>query len=287
LVILIALISLAYAAPADDKKPVADSKPVEGAQNKEPAADEKKPVENSDAKKDDERKGLRWPLPNPVDEGDLMLHGSHLYDRVEELHKGKVEKEEDKMILSVGREYLRHVHDYIKKTPDFKILPDLCRDSVHLNSTTKRWVIRIHPSKQRWSEIFGSSNDGQQEKQPAAQNEQAKVDASQSKSNKQNDPIVPSNSTHENATDAPIEMMNRKDDFEAKREEHYKRVGDNFAHLLLKRYKKEKLEKEEIDYLAHWVGDESIHYGMMSIYCHEGENVEEITKRIGTFIEEK
>jgi len=220
-------------------------------------------------------------LPDPVDEGDLILHGSHLFDRVEELHKGKVEKEEDKMVLSVGREYLRRVHKYIEKTTDFKILPDLCRDSEHLNST-KRWEIRIRPTKQSRF-ISWLSTDGQQEKQSAAQPDQIQ----QAKNTKQNDPItIQSNSTHENVTDAPIEIDHRND-FETKREEYYKHVGNNFARLLMKKYRKEKLEKEEIDYLDHWIGEESIHWGMMGIYCHEGENVEEITKRIGTFIEEK
>jgi len=320
LIILIALIALATAAPIDDKKPA--EKPVSNQENKKPAADVEIKEEIVDIveikEKPDERKGLRWPLPDPIDEGDLILHGSHLFDRVEELHKTKVETEEDKMILSVGRDYLRRVHEYIKKTPDFKILPDLCRDSDHLNST-KRWEIRIRPTifvsetvtYIEW--VFGPSTDGQQQKQSAHQPDQ--IQGAPAKNTKQNDPIVfpsnsthenvtdtpsnstdivtdtpivlPSNSSHENVTDFPMIDMNRKDDFETKRDEYYKHVGNNFAHLLLKKYRKEKLDKEEIDYLDHWSNEESIHYGMMGIYCHEGENIEEITKRMGILIDEK
>jgi len=188
----------------------------------------------------------------------------------------------DKMVLSVGREYLRRVHEYIKKTPEFQILPVLCRDSERLNST-KRWEIRARPQSRFAVDIF-ESTDGQQEKQPT-QNEQPQNDAIQPKDTKQNDPIVPSNSTHENATEIPIEAGKN---FEVIDREFYNRMGDNFARVLLKRYRNEKLEKEEIEYMDRWLCEESVHYGFMGIYCHEGENVEELTKRIGTFlIEEK
>jgi len=306
LVILIALIALAVAAPAE-KKPAEDKKPVEKTDDKKPAADDKKPLEKVDEKKekkDEERKGLQWPLPDPDNEGDLMLHGSHLFDRVEELHKGKSEKDEDKMILHVGREYLRRVHKYIEKTTDFKILPVLCRDSERLNST-RRWEIRTRPANQRgWFNTFFPgidnlipglpSTDDQPETQSAqvgqaAQSAKQQNDATQSKGTKQNDPIVPSNSTHENATENTNATVSAKErpNFEAVDDEYHKRMGDNFARVLLKRYRKEKLEKEESEYLERWIGDESIHYGMMGIYCHEGENVKEITKRIATLIEDK
>jgi len=290
LVILIALIALAVAAPAE-KKPVEDKKPVD-----KPAADDKKPVEKpTEEKKDKEHKGLQWPLPDPDNEGDLMLHGAHLMDRVEELHKHKTDKEEDKMILSHGRDYLRRVHKYIEKATDFKILAVLCRDSERLNSTD-RWEIRTLPKDQRlpypW---FGASTDDQPEKQ-SAQTEQTQTskqqnDAKKAKDAKPIDPIVSSdNSTHENATE-DAHANNATDlerpNFEAINDEFYKRMGDNFARVLLKRFRKEKLEKEEIEYLNRWTGEESVHYGFMGIYCHDGENVKELTKRISVLIDEK
>jgi len=292
LVILIALIALAVAAPAE-KKPSEKNE-----NNKESAAnDEKKPVEKPEEKKDEERKGLQWPLPDPVDEGDLMLHGSHLFDRVEELHKAKVEKDEDKMVLSVGREYLRRVHKYIEKTTDFKVLPVLCRDTERMENSSDRWEIRILPGKPSRFNPWGSfATDGQTQKQQSTQTEQQATkqqnDAPPSKETKQqNDPIVSSNATHElngtensNATDI---FSKDHSEFDTIRKEYYKRMGDNFGRLLMKRYRKEKLEKEETEWLARWVSDESIHYGTMSIFCHEGENVKDITKRIATLINEK
>jgi hypothetical protein len=295
LVILIALIALAAAAPAE-KKPAEDKKVAEKNDNKSPAADDKKPAE----KKDEERKGLHWPLPDPDNEGDLMLHGAHLFDRVEELRKGKLEKDEDKMVLSVGREYLRRVHKFIEKTTDFKILPVLCRDSERMNSTD-RWQIRLRPTQTsfgNWLVDFfrgASSTDSQPEKQTVqveqGQTAKQQNDATQTKETKQNDPIVPSNSTHENVTEnvnATVVVPTKfGKNFEAVNDEYYERMGDNFARILMKRFRKEKLEQEETDYLARWSSDESIHYGMMGIYCNEGENVKELTKRISTFIDEK
>jgi len=286
LVILIALIALAASTPAEKK-------PAEKNENKESAAnDEKKPVEKVEEKKDEERKGLQWPLPDPVDEGDLMLHGSHLFDRVEELHKAKVDKDEDKMVLSVGREYLRRVHKYIEKTTDFKVLPVLCRDSERMSNSSERWEIRILPGKQTRFNPWGFATDGQTQKQQTEQVQATKQqnDAPPSKETKQNDPILPSNSTHElNVTENSnaTEISKDHSQFDTIRKEYYKRMGDNFGRLLMKRYRKEKLEKDETEWLARWVSDESIHYGMMSIFCHEGENVKDITKRIATFINEK
>jgi len=234
----------------------------------------KRILETPEAAKNEEHKGLQWPLPDPDNEGDLILHGAHLFDRVEELHKGKLEKDEDKMILSVGREYLIRVLKYIEKTTDFKILPELCLDSRRLNST-KRWEIRIRPGEEGlwlppWSypspPVSKRSTDNQEN--PPIQSEQAQ------------DPIVPSNSIHENGTETD-------GNFEVVNEEFYKRMGDNFARLLLKKYRKEELEMEFLEYLERWSSEESVHYGFMGIYCHEGENVEEIRKRISTFLDEK
>jgi len=288
LIILFALIALAVSTPAEKK-------PAEKNENKETAAnDEKKPAKKpAEDKKDEERKGLVWPLPDPIDEGDLMLHGAHLFDRVEELHKGKVDKEEDKMILSVGREYLRLVHKYIEKNTDFKIPSVLCRDSDRMNSTD-RWEIRLQPGKQQFNSWFNTDGQTQQKQSTQQQTEQKQNDAPQSKETKQNDPIVSSNSTHEsnvtenlNATEAPVSSSKDHPNFETIRKEYYKRMGDNFARVLLKRYRKEKLEKEESEYLNRWVAEESIHYGMMGIFCHDGENVKDITKRIATVINDK
>jgi len=279
LVILIALIALAAATPVEDKKTNDDQKVSEKSENKKPAADEKKVVKPEE-KKNEEHKGLQWPLPDPINEGDLMLHGAHILDRVEELRKKKLDNDMDKMIVSVGREYLRRVHEYVKKTTDFKILPDLCRDSERLNST-KRWEIRLRPIAEipRVRPNRATPTDGKSEKQIA-------------KDTHQNDPIVPFNTTHENATDnvnvtTENGTMNLVENFETRREDHYERMGENFARVLLKRYRKEKLEKEESEYLERWVSDESVHYGMMGIYCHNGENIKEITKRIKTVVDEK
>jgi len=291
LIILFALIALAVSTPAE-KKP---AEKAEKAENKETANDEKKPAKKpADDKKDDERKGLVWPLPDPIDEGDLMLHGAHLFDRVEELHKGKLDKEEDKMILSVGREYLRLVHKYIEKNTDFKIPSVLCRDSDRMNSTD-RWEIRLQPGKQQFNAWFNTDGQTQQKQQTEQQATKQQNDAAQSKETKQNDQIVPSNnSTHENVTEnlnatesSSVPSSKDHPNFETIRKEYYKRMGDNFARVLLKRYRKEKLEKEETEYLNRWVADESIHYGMMGIFCHDGENVKDITKRLATVINDK
>jgi len=291
LVILIALIALAVAAPAE-KKPVDDKKAAEKTEEKK-----KEAVEKPEEKKDEERKGLQWPLPDPDNEGDLMLHGAHLFDRVDELRKGKSDKDEDKMVLSVGREYLRRVHKYIEKNTDFKILSVLCRDSERLNSTD-RWEIRLHPQKR--PQFVFPSTDGQTEKQSTqteqvqGTKQQKQNDATQTKDTKQNDPIVASNnSTHENATEnanvnaTDAHVGKERPTFETINKEYYERMGDNFARVLMKRFRKEKMEKEETQYLERWVSDESIHYGMMGIYCHDGENVKELVKRINTLIEEK
>jgi len=272
-IILVALIAFAASAPVDDKKD--EKKPIEKTEEKKPAADDKKPVEKPEEKKEEERRGLSWPLPDPINEGDLMLHGFYFFERVGELRKAKLESDMDKMVLAVGRDYLRRVHKYIEKTPEFKILTVLCRDSERMNST-KRWEIRVRPEHQPIP--APAASESQDEKQEKPQSDAPKE-------TKQNDPIVPSNATHENVTEAPISP--KFETYEIERVKFYERMGDNFARLLLKRYRKEKLEKEEIDYLDRWLNEESVHYGLMGIYCRDGENVKEITKRIVTFIDEK
>jgi len=197
-----------------------------------------------------------------------MLYGLHLYDRVEHLNKAILDRDEKFyiMILSVGREYLRRVHQYLENTTDFRISSELCRDSEHINSS-KRWEIRFCPEKPR-------------------RDDQLSIDNQSATDQKQNDPIISSGFVHDNATNAQVDT-NRNDDFEMKRKDHYKSLGDNFACLLMKRYRQEKLEKEEIDYLDRWSSDESMHWGVMSIYCHHGQKVDELIKRISSWIDEK
>lgn len=64
--------------------------------------------------------GLQWPLPEWRNEGDLIQHGVHFYERVGELRKLKLENDMDKMILAFGRNFLRKAHKYLEATPDFK-----------------------------------------------------------------------------------------------------------------------------------------------------------------------
>jgi len=85
----------------------------------------------------------------------------------------------------------------------------------------------------------------------------------------------------------PLKPRKKLSRFEVLVKQYNQRIGDNFARLLMKRYRKEKLEQEEIDYLARWLSDESIHYGMMGIYCDDGQNLDDLTKRIRVLIEEK
>jgi len=98
--------------------------------------------------------------------------------------------------------------------------------------------------------------------------------------------VAPSNLTNENVTDAPIVKPSR-DTYEEKRIEFNERMGSNFARLLLRKYRKEKLIDEETKYLDQWLEEESIHFGVMAIYCHDGENIKETIKHITTFIDEK
>jgi len=235
-----------------------------------------------------------------------MLHGDYLFDRLETLQKSKIEKDEDKMIVSVGREYLRRVHQYIEKVSDYKIPSILCRDSDRMNSAD-RWQIRLLPPKDQRGigedilnffidpigTIFGSTDD--QPETQSIQTEKVRIvkreqnGANQAKDVKQDDPIVSSNTTHDNATESTnsTQAPKKLSRFEVLVKQYNQRIGDNFARLLMKRYRKEKLEQEEIDYLARWLSDESIHYGMMGIYCDDGQNLDDLTKRIRVLIEEK
>jgi hypothetical protein len=277
--ILLALIAFAAALPAEDKKEkiAEDKKPV--TDEKKPAQDEKKPAQ--DEKKEEEHHGLQWPLPDPINEGDLMLHGFHLFERVNELRKAKLENDVDKMVLAVGRDYLRGVHKYLEKQKDFKIISILCRDSIALNNATRRWEIRLRP-----------------EHQPT-ETKEAKEEKKETEGEKQNDvPLAgkiekpkDTNLTTENVTETPIldkkPAVETRETYEARRVDHYERMGDNFARLLLKKWRKEKMIEEETEYLDQWIEDAAVHYGTMAIYCRDGENIKEIIKRINTMITEK
>jgi len=78
-----------------------------------------------------------------------------------------------------------------------------------------------------------------------------------------------------------------KDSYEVRRRDFYRRVGENFARLLMKEYRKETMVQEETEYLARWIADEAVHYGAMAIYCGENENVKEIKKNLAIYLEEK
>jgi len=257
--------------------------------------------EKKEAKPEEERKGLQWPLPDFRNEGDLMLLGSHYFDRVEELRKAKVENDVDKMILSFGRNYLRKAQKYLEATPDFKIPVALCKDSRDLNST-RRWEIRIQPEHQPVGDNKEQPEQANKEKQPAQAEQQQKpqndAPAQDTKTpqndvkpvaDKKDEKLPASNATEAvNATEAPISVPKPEhDSFEAQRGDWYRRMGENFARLLMKRYRKETLIAEENEYLDSWLEDDSIHYAVMGIYCHEGENVKEILKKIATYVEEK
>jgi len=209
------------------------------------------------------------------------------------------------MIVSVGREYLRRVHQYIEKVTDFKFPSILCRETAARMNLPDRWQIRLlQPKDQRGvgeilnaflnTNIFGSTDDQIETQQSSIQQtEKVQIvkrheqnDANQAKEAKQDDSIM---STHDNATESntTTQAPKRLSQFEVLNKQYNQRIGDNFARLLMKRYRQEKLEQEEIDYLARWVSDESIHYGMMGIYCDDGENIDDLIKRIRVLIEEK
>lgn len=261
------------------------------------AAEEKKPAD--DKPRLDEKPRLQWPLPDPVSEGDLMLHGSISYDRVRALHKGKLEDDVDKMILAHGRLFLRRVSKFFDDNAEFKIMPILCRDSRNLNATNNRWRIEIPKVQQ------ADQNEGAQKDSPVPKSE--KSDKAEKAEDQPRNVTVQSNQTEittvlpssekpsEKPTDKPsttlkpeIEKPNQeKDTYEVRRRDFYRQVGSNFARLLMREYRKEALITEESEYLARWIADEAVHYGAVAIYCNEGENVKEIKKQLVTYLEEK
>lgn len=277
-IILLAVVALVSAAPepkekaekAEKAQPAKDDNKQQAPPAAAPAED-KKPIEISN-EKEEKREGLEWPLPDPMCEGDLILHGVHMFDRVRELHKSKLEDEVDKMILSHGRQFLRRVAKYLDDTPDFKIMPILCRDSRTLNSTI-RWRI----------EIPRELPTPEPSKAPLARDEPIPKDKPAVDESKDN---VTSNET-EPVTEQPQGPLADKETYETRRRDFYKQVGTNFGRLLMKEYRKEHLIADEIEYLARWVNDEAVHYGVFGVYCTEGENVKEIKKQLVTFLEEK
>jgi len=304
------------------------------------AVEEKKPVQGQ--VEEGQHRGLQWPLPDPSNEGDLILHGAYFFDRVGELRKAKSDNDVDKMILTVGRNFLRRAHKYLESTPDFKIPPVLCRDTRHLNST-KRWQIRIEGETQPTTIVASENQDQNQENKQQAQNEQQQQnkqqqqqqqnDAPQSTSNNKQQQQQPqqqqqqqndapqnnnnnkqqqqndeqssknggkskqqaddaikkgfnnnNNNTNENATNQQQERLNT---YEGQEEDFYERMGSNFARLLLKQYRKEQMIPEETQYLDRWLDEEAVHYGVVGIYCQEGENVKDIVKQLNVYIDEK
>jgi hypothetical protein len=285
------------------------------------AIEEKKPrEEKKEEKKPEERGGLQWPMPDPSSEGDLMLHGAINFDRVEALHKAKVEDEADKMILDHGRQFLRRVAKWFDDNADMKILPVLCRDSRNLNSTINRWRIEIakeaealsvsSPIVQRDEPL---PKDNKEDKPKDIKEDKPKdkiVEAPRANITNDNETIanetvpiaqhdsVPFNRT-EASTERPVSNSTEhgnsseparpeeRESFETRRSDFYRQVGSNFARLLLRQYRKEALKADENEYLARWVADEAVHFGALAIYCREGENVKEIRKQLAAILEEK
>lgn len=283
--VLLAAVALVSAVPIEEKKPLKE--------------DDKKPV--------DEKRGLQWPLPDPYSEGDLMLHGSISFDRVRDLHKGKLEDDVDKMILAHGRLFLRRVSKFFDDNADIKIMPILCRDSRELNGTINRWRIEIPkiPQAAPAAPAAAENKENKENKEIGQRDEpinDIKPDNETSENETTSDvsTFLPSSSTFSPSSspssDKPLSTTVKptlevkpedKDTYEVRRRDFYRQVGANFARLLMKEYRKEALIKEETEYLARWVADEAVHYGAVAIYCHEGENVKEIKKQLVTFLEEK
>jgi len=299
LIVLVAIVALASA--VEESKPAADEKPRD-------------------------KSRLVWPLPEVLSEGDLMLHGRISWDRVRELHKAKLEEDVDKMILAHGRLFLRRVSKFFDDNTDFKIMPILCKDSRNLNATNNRWRIEI-PKEQPQAAPAASSPDAAKAPQaaaaapadakaapqaaPAASQRDSplpkdKVDEPRNNGSLSNETIdtnatttvAPSSDkpTDKPSSDKPaasttlkpeIEKPEEKDSYEVRRRDFYRRVGENFARLLMKEYRKETMSHEETEYLARWVADESVHYGAMAIYCNENENIKEIKKNLVVYLEEK
>jgi len=276
--VLVAIVALASAAPVEESKPASDEKPRE-------------------------KSRLVWPMPDVLSEGDLMLHGRISFDRVRDLHKAKLEEDVDKMILAHGRLFLRRVSKFFDDNADFKILSTLCKDSRNLNNTN-RWRIEI-PKEQPQAAAPIDAAKSQQGAAPAAPADAAKpAQAAQAAAPSQRDSPLPkdkvdeprnnaslSNETDSNVTTTVAPSSEKpaedKDSYEVRRRDFYRRVGENFARLLMKEYRKETMVQEETEYLARWIADEAVHYGAMAIYCGENENVKEIKKNLAIYLEEK
>jgi len=238
-----------------------------------------------DEKKEEQpqQRGLVWPLPDPQSEGDLMLHGSISFDRVQALHKQKLEDDVDKATWSHGRQFLRRVQRYFEETSDFRVNPVLCRDSRQLNGTNNRWEIEIpHQPEEKDAEKKPVQNDQPQQKEKSEKIEKA-------------DDVPHSNKTsNETETEKPslkpepvkTQVNPTPESYEAQRNKFYDQVGANFARLLIREHRKEQLSQEETQYLAHWNSDEAVHYGSLAIYCNEGENIKEIKKQLKTYLED-
>lgn len=277
------------------------------------AADEKekKPEKDQEQKPAEEKHGLKWPLPDFMSEGDLSLHGRISYNRVRDLHKAKVEKDEDKMILSHGRQFLRRVHKFLEANSDFKVHSSICRDIRNLNATNERWRIEI-PKEAQLQDLpipdekpenateaprnNNSSNDNETTTvQPSSERPSSEQPSSEHPSSEQPSSEHPSSErpseqpSSEKPTDAPVTTVQpaKEKTYEERQDDHYRDMGRNYARLLMREFRKEKLEKEESDYLAHWIADEAVHIGAAGIYCQEGENVKEIKKQLAVFLDEK
>jgi len=284
------------------------------------SAEEKKPA--VEEKPREEKSRLVWPMPDHLSEGDLMLHGRISFDRVRDLHKAKLEEDVDKMILAHGRLFLRRVSKFFDDNADLKIMPILCRDTRNLNGTNNRWRIEI-PKEQQPAAAPAEKQQpaaAQPEKQAAAVPVQRDSPLPKDKVEKVEEPrnnaslgneteapttLAPSSekptdkpSSSEKPTEKPsgssttlkpeiIEKPEEKETYEVRRREFYRRVGENFARLLMKEYRKETMSQEETEYLARWIADESVHYGAVAIYCAENENVKEIKKNLAVYLEEK
>ena len=216
------------------------------------------------------------------------------------------------MMLAFGRNFLRQCHKFLDSTPDFKIPAVLCAASRALNST-ERWEIRIHPeanptenqnaqNQQQQSQANNNNNNNNNKKQqqndaPQSSKNQQQNDSPQNQqakqSQQQNDPshpkannanLVDANVTKENGTenDAPEVGLN----YEARRANFYQEMGTNFARLLIKQYRKENLLPAEIAYIEEWSDEEAIQFGVMGIYCQNGENVKEIIKEMASYLKE-
>jgi hypothetical protein len=273
--VLVAIVALASAAPVEESKPASDEKPRE-------------------------KSRLVWPMPDVLSEGDLMLHGRISFDRVRDLHKAKLEEDVDKMILAHGRLFLRRVSKFFDDNADFKILSTLCKDSRNLNNTN-RWRIEI-PKEQPQAANAPTQRDAPLPKDKADKVDEPRNNATLSNETDASTTVAPSSDkpsdkpSSDKPTDKPsslttlkpeIEKPEEKDSYEVRRRDFYRRVGENFARLLMKEYRKESMVQEETEYLARWIADEAVHYGAVAIYCNENENVKEIKKNLAIYLEEK